>query len=546
MSVDVDVLVVGAGPTGLVLGGELLRRGLRVRIVDSAAAPTTLSKAIAVHARTLEIFADLGIAEEAIARGVKLRGATMWAGGATIASVDFDELETAYPFILSIAQAETEAVLETLLHARGGAVERKTTLISLEQDERGVTAKLSKEHDEEETVRASSAVGCDGAHSAVRKALGIPFEGHTYEEVFVLADVRLGGSWSAPPDRISTYFAEDGIAACFAMREGRWRVIVSATGSLPEGTAPTASDVERLLGSRCGRSVQVSDVAWLAPFRIHCRQVARYRDGRVFLAGDAAHIHSPAGGQGMNTGIQDAHNLAWKLALAHEGRGTEALLASYESERHAIGKALLRSTDIATRIGSLRGAAPGAIRNAIAGFMTGFEPVRRRLAEEISELSVGYEKSPIVGEHAGSLLGGRFGAGPKPGTRAPDAKVVDAATSGETTLSAIMDGRTFTLLLFAGARPSADGHATLARAASEARRRWPSLVVPFLVTPAPGRPVGIPDDLRVLFDGARAAEQRYGAQTECLYLVRPDLYVGFRSRPADAAALVRHLEELLR
>ena len=554
---ETDVLVVGAGPTGLTMASELLRRGLRTRIIDESEAPTTLSKAIAVHARTLEIFDDLGIADEMLDRGVVLRGATMEAAGATIASVDFAALDTRFPFVLSISQVETEAVLDGLVTRHGGRVERKTRLTRLRDDGDRVEAVVVKDG-AEEVVRARYVMGCDGAHSTVRKAIGATFEGHSYDALFVLADVRV--DWDVSKDRITTFFAEDGIAACFPMKDDRWRIIATSPSSSSD-VAPTIEALRDVTARRSRREPKMSDVAWIAAFRIHCRQVDRYRKGRVFLAGDAAHIHSPAGGQGMNTGIQDAHNLAWKLALVHEGVGRDILLESYEKERHAVGRALLRVTDVATKVGNLQGASLTAVRNQVARFAASFEPVRRQLAHNISELSVGYDESPLNGERMSSILTARlsdaaaaesptvatrltFRGGPRPGARAPDGRVrvLGATTTSSTFLAKIWSGRSFTLLLFDGRSPSAEGYATLSRTAERVRDTWGAHVRTLLITPGLTRPAALPANLEVLHDEG-GLEERYGAQTECLctYPPRP---LRCLSKPArrrgGAARLPRH------
>jgi 2-polyprenyl-6-methoxyphenol hydroxylase-like FAD-dependent oxidoreductase len=505
MTTPLDVLVIGAGPTGLTLAGELLRRGLRVRIVDKLPAGTPYSKAIGVHARTLEILEDFGVSSEIMARGLLVDGVTMRTRDEVVMSFDFGGLDTRFPFILCVSQVETETVLTKLLARRGGAVDWRTELVSFAQDATGIDAVLRTDAGEER-VRASWIVGCDGAHSAVRHGLAASFEGHTYEEVFLLADVRI--AWDAPPSRVSTYFAEDGVAAFFPMIGGRWRVIVTAAASL--GDAPTLSDLSALVERRVGKHVPMDDAAWISPFRIHCRQVERYRHGRAFLAGDAAHIHSPIGGQGMNTGIHDAHNLAWKLAWVQRGRARPELLDSYHLERHPIGKHVLGQTDFATRVGTLKGLlAP--VRNHVARFVTSFEPVRRRIMSETAELTVGYEKSPISHEH-GPVLVSNFGKGPKPGARAP--------SDSHGTQDA------FTLLLFSGKNPSEDRRAALAEIAGRVRARWGDRIVSHIVT-------------------AQEIEERYDARAECLYLVRPDLYVAFRSHPADGDALDTYLSRLL-
>ncbi len=280
---ECDVLVVGAGPTGLLLAGELLRRGVRARVVDKAEAPTKQSKAVGVHARTLEILDDLGAADELVSRGVRVEGATMRARDETVMAIDFGGLETRYPFILCVSQVETEATLARLLAKRGGEVERKKELVTFSEDGDGVLVVLRTDAGEER-VRAAYLVGCDGAHSAVRHAVGASFEGHTYEETFALADVQI--EWDAPTNRVTTFLAEDGAAAFFPLREGRWRVVVTAADAL--GDAPTLDDVRATVERRVGKPVAMHDAVWISPFRIHCRQVAKYRHGRAFLAPSAA------------------------------------------------------------------------------------------------------------------------------------------------------------------------------------------------------------------------------------------------------------------
>ncbi len=552
MAEALDVLVVGGGPTGLTLGGELLRRGLRARVIDKATAPSTLSKAVGVHARTLEIFDDLGIADALIARGLRVRGATMRAGVQVIVSVDFSGLATRFPFILCLPQYETESVLAELLARRGGTVERGLEVVSLAQDATGVDA-VVRGPNGDETVRARWIVGCDGAHSTVRHALGATFNGHAYAETFVLADIQV--DWDAEPDRVATYFASDGVVAMFPLPGGRWRVV--GTGAELLGEQPTLDDVRALVERRVGTPVPMHDPRWITTFKVNCRQVDRYVHGRAILAGDAAHVHSPIGGQGMNTGIQDAHNLAWKLALIAHGHAREELLESYHSERHAIGRHVLRETDVATKLGMLKGIA-GAVRNHVARFVTSFEPVRHHIARDAAELTVGYHGSPIVGEHVSSLLTARIGnveatetptvgshlafaRGPKAGTRLLDAELI-AADGTTTRLAELCRGDAFTVLLFDGRSGTTEGDAALIALVRRVRTSWGEHVRVHVVTPRAGLSLG--DDVNIVVDTSEA-ETHYGAQSECAYIVRPDLYIGFRCQPIDADAVDTHLAALL-
>lgn len=582
-----DVLVVGAGPTGLTMACELARRGMAVRVIDAAPRPSATSKAIAVHARTLEIFDDLGIADAAVERGVKLRGVTMWAGGEVIVSADFDELDTRFDYLLSVSQADTEAVLTARLEALGGRVERDTTLVSFRQDGTGVNAKL-RTKDGESTARAGWLVGCDGAKSTVRKLLGMSFEGSTYEDRFFLADVKI--RWDVRDDRISTYFAEKGLVGCFPMKDGRWRVIASAPAAGPpaapadgaeasptekarepakgtraaEDAPPTLEELQAIFDERTKSGGVLSDPTWLARFRIHCRHATHFRDDRVFLAGDAAHIHSPAGGQGMNTGIQDAHNLGWKLALVHRGDARGLLLDSYETERLAVARSVLAGTDAATRVATLKNPVARAVRNEVARYLSGFEFVQQRITREVAELTVGYEDSPIVREDRISMLSARIGSaaggetptlgslrefehGPHAGARAPDGRATLAGESGGTKrLMQIVDGRWHTLLLFDGRHESDEGYARYAKIHDDLAARFGEQIRTFVVTPRGARPAKLPEQIRVVLDPDGDLEKRYAASTECLYLLRPDLYVGYRSQPIDEDKLLAYLTSILR
>ncbi|MCC6997161.1 MAG: FAD-dependent monooxygenase [Deltaproteobacteria bacterium] len=553
------VLVVGAGPTGLMLGCELLRHGLRARLIDKASAPSPLSKAIVVHARSLEALEPLGVADQLCARGLQVSRVKLYGDGRLVTTASFDELDTRYPFLLSIPQCDTEAVLAARFEALGGRIERGVEVTALRQgdDDDGVNVTLSSAGGEE-AVRAAWVVGCDGAHSKVRKEIGLDFPGDAFDEPFMLADVRV--AWDVGHDAVTTFFSASGLAACFPMPDDRWRIIMTAP---PGDEPPTREDIEVALRERSGRACTVSDPRWLARFRVHARQVERYRVGRVLLAGDAAHIHSPVGGQGMNTGLQDAHNLAWKLALVATGKADDRLLDSYHSERHGIGEGLLRATDYATRVATLKSPVARVLRNAVAGFLTSLEVVQARLVRTTAELTLNYKHSPIVGEHTRSVLGARvgrdaaeetptvrawrhFALAPGPGERAPDAHVVSAhGRSGASRLLELMDHRHL-LLLFDGRAATLEGYQRLATIAQAVQRRFADVIAVHVVVPGAERPAALDWSGSVLHDVDGDLEERYGAQAECLYLLRPDLYVGFRSQPADEEALLGHLNRIFK
>jgi 2-polyprenyl-6-methoxyphenol hydroxylase-like FAD-dependent oxidoreductase len=547
--VSEPILVVGAGPVGLMAACELRRRGADVRIVDCAEAPTDKSKALGVHARTLELLDSMGLVDRFLAAGRQIHGTNAFADGKRIVHVEFHDIDSPFPIVLAVAQADTERLLRERLAELGGAVERCLKLVALVQDDAGVTATLERPDGERETARVPWLIGCDGAHSAVRHALGLSFDGVPYEERFVLADVRM--DCALPDDEVSAYLAPDGLAALFPLPGGRWRII--ADSPLEQ---PTADDVMRLVSARGVPPLAIRETNWIASFRIHRRIVPHYRVGRCFVAGDAAHIHSPVGGQGMNTGMQDAFNLAWKLALVVQGTARPSLLDSYETERRPVAAATLAGTDLATKVVTLRNPVAREVRNRLAGLLSSLEIVQRRMLAQASEVAVDYRASPLVDEHrapvARATLGKRvgegptlsdwmdFGGAPHPGDRAPDVRVDDT-----TSMHALLRHTKSTLLLFDGSAPTPQGYANLADIARRVRERWGAHVEPVVVVPLGERPKELPAQERVVLDAGKAMHRRYGAGSECLYLVRPDGYVGFRSQPAAWKPLEEHLASIL-
>ena len=400
-----DVLIVGAGPTGLTLACEAARRGLSCRLIEAATEPNPWSRALGVQARTLELLAQMGLADEAVARGHKAHGARIHGAGRERAHLTLDKLDSPFPFILILPQNETEALLADGARRQGVGIERGTALTRFAQDANGVTATLRHRDGREETARARWLVGADGAHSAVRHGLGRPFAGAEYPEAFLLADCRLAGS--VPEDELSVYLTHDGFLAIFPFGGGLFRLIASLPGAAASGAdwephAATLAECQAVVDARGPGGVRLSDPRWLSRFRLHRRLAPQMRVGQVFLAGDAAHIHSPAGGQGMNTGIQDAVNLAWKLALVTQGASPDALLASYQVERHPVAADVLRDTDLAMRAVTLHDKPVEAVRDQVLASFSGLEPVRRRVRDRVAQLSVRYRHSPIVEDAGGA------------------------------------------------------------------------------------------------------------------------------------------------
>lgn len=412
------ILVIGAGPVGLTMAAELARYGVPVRVIDQSAHPTQTSKALVIWARTLELMDRMGCTPAFLDAGLRAHGASMRSGGTVLGHTRFDDIASSYNFALMIPQRDTERLLDAHLRSLGVAVEREVKLVSFSEARDCVEARLSHADGREETIETPWLIGCDGAHSTVRHGLGIEFHGSAQGDDWMLADVRLEGAGTPPGDEIAPYLHRDGPFVVFPIPGGRARVI-AATGKTDPAHPrpdPTLGDVQAMIDRRAGGGFRAVDPVWLTNFRINERKVAEYRRGRVILAGDAAHIHSPAGGQGMNTGMQDAINLAWKLAMVARGQAAATLLDSYSPERSAVGDMVLRNAGRLTDVATLAHPAAQAARNLVLRVLLGFHAVRDKMATTMSEIEIAYANSPLSrGKDAGARWAPEHYDGPPPG-----------------------------------------------------------------------------------------------------------------------------------
>lgn len=404
---DTDVLIVGAGPVGLFLVNECARRGLRFRIIEARSAQSEHSKALAIFPRTLEIFDMAGIA----APFLEVANCVTWVAVVShqrqLARIRFAPEGTPYPFVAMVPQDVTERLLVEELRRKGGAVEYDTTFVSAVQHDGSVNATLDQNGKRIE-MTAAFVVGCDGAHSAIRHLLNLPFEGAQCDTLFMLADVETNKA--LPADELQLCPSEFGPLAIFPMSATRRRIV--ATIRKAEGDVPSLDLVRKMLAQRAPAGIEARSLRWSSYFRIHHRQVARLRVGRRFIAGDAAHIHSPFGGQGMNTGLQDVWNLVWKLDLAVRGRGSELLLDSYTAERRPVIKQVISATHWMTRALGTPSKLAQALRDTVIPVASRLPAFQRRFVQRLSGLGFAYGGSPIV-EGAGdryfddSLRGGK-------------------------------------------------------------------------------------------------------------------------------------------
>jgi 2-polyprenyl-6-methoxyphenol hydroxylase-like FAD-dependent oxidoreductase len=405
------VLIVGAGPTGLVLALWLTKLGVKVRIIDKTAEPGTTSRALAVQARTLELYRQLDLADFVIAHGHQVPAVNLWVKGEPAARLPFETVGadlTAYSFLEIFPQDEHERLLIERLEQLGASVERRTELMRFSEEGGRVTARLRGPDGHEEDCQTQYIAGCDGARSIVREILGTGYPGGTYRQIFYVADVEAAGR--AIDGELHVDLDEADFLAVFPLAgKGRARLI----GTVRDERADHA---ERLkfedVSSRAIEhlKVQVKNVNWFSTYHVHHRVTEHFRKGRAFLLGDAAHIHSPAGGQGMNTGIGDAINLAWKLAAVLAGQASDSLLDTYEAERIGFAKRLVATTDRVFSFATAEGRIADIVRTRLAPLILprviALEPVREYIFRTVSQITLNYRGTPLSAGSAGHVHGG--------------------------------------------------------------------------------------------------------------------------------------------
>jgi 2-polyprenyl-6-methoxyphenol hydroxylase-like FAD-dependent oxidoreductase len=509
------------------LANQLARRGVQSMIIDRHAGPARETRALGVQARTLEIYSQLGIVKRAVELGKPGTGAYLWARGRKMAHVplsDAGEGVTPYPYILVLGQDDNERLLGEKLRELGGSVLWNTELVSLEQHADHVDVTLEQADGSRRAIRAAWVAGCDGARSSVRELNHIDFPGAPYEHVFFVADVEATGTMV--PDAVNVYLWRDGFHLLFPMRgTDHWRIV----GILPEDLRGrkevTFEQVLPSIRTELGADLTFKSCAWFSTYRIHHRAAARFRERRCFVLGDAAHIHSPVGAQGMNTGLQDAYNLGWKLALVVANQAEESLLDSYHDERWPIAQQLLNTTDRGFRMivsdNWLMGLMRTEVLARIGAFAMGRKRIQRLAFRTISQTGIHYRDSALSAGHLQEEA-------PQAGDRFPWLKLKWRADGPiEDTFQALDDTK-FNLVVFG----DADGAGLPSRPAIEGSFRIPADLLRVHVVPR---------------DPANDAElTRHKIQQPSFYLVRPDGYVGLCGDRFDAAAIEPYLTTQLR
>lgn len=511
------IVVVGAGPTGALLGIELARRGADVRVIEKAPLPPGESRAGGVQSRTLELLARLGIADELIAAGNRIRAMNYYSDGKRIFQARYGYLDGPFPFMLHVPQYETQRVLDACLGRLGVPVERGVELARLEQQEEGVTLQTTTAGGATEGLTAAWVVGCDGAHSTVRHQLQMPFEGSPYEWEWMGADLEV--DWGFSESEVHLFTSPAGVLACLPFGAGRWRLLTPRVGEgSGERFRPSLDAMREVVGRRGPAGMSIDNPSWLGSFRASRRSAPSYRQGRVFLAGDAVHIHSPAAGQGMNTGLGDAANLGWKLGLVATGRAPAALLDTYQAERAPVAKGVIALTHMVMKAFDSTTPCKG-LRDRLFAYAGATATLQRRFTRRLAQHSVTYRNGPLASA-AGDGPGRRQ---VKAGDRAPD-------------VSGLLRDGSPTSLFDLIARPEFTLFALEADCRAMCRELAPFAASVAVFSVGAGSGAGSVTDPNGLI------RRRYGLRPGEVCAIRPDGYVAYLGRPQGLAGwFSRHL-----
>jgi 2-polyprenyl-6-methoxyphenol hydroxylase-like FAD-dependent oxidoreductase len=534
-SAQLDALIIGAGPVGLTMAAALTYQGLNYRLIEKAPSPTDKSKALVVWSRTLELVAPMGLAEELLnATGIRVHAGSIYADHKRVVHFKLTSDESPYGFPLMLPQSETERVLVEHLQHRGIKAERQVELISFSENKDSVVCRLRHADGREETVETPWLIGCDGAHSTVRHAADIPFSGHAEPNDWMLADIHIDGTLAR--DEVSVFWHSTGLLVFFPIGADRFRMIadLGVTDPSMQRADPTLADVQAKLDERGPGGLAAGDPVWLANFRINERKVADYRRGRIMLCGDAAHIHSPAGGQGMNTGMQDAINLSWKLALVRRGEGqTDALLQSYSEERSAIGEQVLKAAEVFTTVATLRNPVAQFMRNHLAPIITSFHQVQDEVRRGWQEISLNYRQSPLSKE-----VWPLFGGGQHAGDRLCYMPLRSAVDGRPASLFSTIDGKRHSLLLLPA---DPDSLPRLLTMAIEAEHTFPGTLWIHVILKEDMKPTADGSSIPEWLDTQSRIHEKLGVVASTLLVIRPDGYISYRCQPADGKALLDYL-----
>lgn len=522
-----DVLIIGAGPVGLFCANELQRQGLTCRIIDKKTTLSDKSKALGIHIRSLDMLKDCGFIDKVLAQGLKVEGITIKSQGKELVNVCFSELNASYPFLIDLPQDKLEKILYDSLINKGINVEWQTTLTEIKEDNGITSALVQATGFKKETIRCRWLIACDGSHSTVRSLANIAFTGSAYKESWWLADLHI--NWELPDNRMFAFLSPKGPLACFPIGKKRYRLVMTSDNPNDFET-PDFETIQKAFNERSTDPATLSKPIWISAFGISHRQIEHYRHGNIFFAGDAAHVHSPMGGQGLNTGMQDIYNLCWKLAMVKNEHAPDAFLDSYQAERYPIAKAVLKKTGFMTHMILLKNPLLIALRNRMMHFVSHLKKPRQHILTGLAELDISYARSPIV-----NLLGKKTAF--KLGEFLMDFTLVDPQNKRKLGIQTIIQGTEHNLLIFAGTQKQ--DMAELLETCAFIEKNFADFLKVHLILPVKKRKLLHNNSLFI--DEKQALHTALGIKEPTAVLVRPDKYVGMTQCPLEQTTLLQEL-----
>jgi len=518
-----EVLIVGAGPVGLFMANECAKYNLSYDIIDKKDGLSCHSKALAIHIRTLEMLIPSGLVDAVIQQGVPLKKVIAKTDGKILAQLAFSRMDAPFSHAVLLPQNKTEKILLDHLQTQGGFVDWQTEFINCNQDDKYISATV-KTPNGEQRYKYTWLIACDGAHSTVRHACQLKFTGGRYDINWWLADVEM--EWDSPKDTIYAYFNDSGICAVFPIKDNWFRLVTI----MPD-------DYKKEINLECfieqakkhiTDPFKIKRQRWLSEFRVSHRLIETYRQQRIFFAGDAAHIHSPIGGQGLNTGLQDIQNLAWKLALVQSGQASTKILDSYQQERMPVGKAVLQQTDSMTKAILLRNPIARWLRNILLPMLTSIKPLHHSIVARMSELTINYRHSDIVQQrgHTGKLYAGAL---------MPN--IIFNSKVDQKNLFYLLKNKSHHLLIFCY---SSDNIAIAIKLYKTIQKKYETLITCHLVSATHES-----TPYSTFIDQDWQAHINLKLTSPCLALVRPDQYLGYCQRGLEIGPVQEYLEQIL-
>lgn len=535
----VPVLIVGAGPTGLMAAILLSQLNIPFRIIDNRASRTRTSNALGIQTRTLELLDDLNLIDRFLKHGQKVSGIAVDDGKKTIADLSTDDIDSPYPFLLIVPQNVTETLLDERLEELGHKVERPVKFLELDDMDKQIKLNLENADGQQETLHCDWLLACDGAHSSIRKELSVPFEGSNLPQQFLLADVQADSPFRN--DRIDAIFSDQGILALFPINNHTLRLVADVSKSEQQDKNQPVSllELQKLATERTNGRLQIKESSWSSRFWIHSKMVPTMRYASVFLLGDAAHIHSPAGGQGMNTGLQDAYNLVWKLAMVIKKQANTSLLESYHLERHPIAAGVLRDTSRMTHMALAKNPIIKWLRRGLFQIIANNNWLRRQFMTHMTQIGLHYTSSTMI-DYDYKISRQAI----QPGERAPDAIFSDE-NGKHRRLYDYLRGYYHHLLLFTGEMCSKTELAALQNYAAHVANSHRNMIQPIIITNPFKREQLEIQNLPKLIDNNLGIHKKYAAKEACVYLIRPDNYVAFCSSKLNLSGLADYLGRFL-